>query len=71
MIKLFVKGNWLTNIVQPHIILRHIHRNELGTVVDQEEDSDYNVTFFISKCSEVCIDRLKEEFPQYEFICIQ
>lgn len=71
MIKVLVKGNWLTNLVQPHIILRHIHREELGTVTDQEEDKDYNVTFHIKRCNERCLEKLREEFPQYEFICIQ
>lgn len=66
----FVKGSWDRNMVQPRLILRFIHINTLGTVLNYDEDINYNVTLYIKNPCEDCLERLLEEFPQYEFTCI-
>lgn len=70
MIAIFVKGDWFRRMVQPNLIFRYIHRNELGVVDSYNEDKDYNVVFYIKNCNEKCLEVLKEEFPQYEFTYI-
>jgi len=66
----FVKGDWMTNVVQPNLIIRFIRKKALAVVHDFTEDHNYNVTLFLKNPCDTCFTELCEEFPQYAFSII-